>query len=329
MKIRTLGQGLEVSAIGLGCMALTTQNYGSVDEAESIRTLHSALDRGITLLDTAETYGQDHANERLLGRGLKGRREQAVIATKFGLKFDPSDTSLVVDGNPKGIRKALEGSLRRLETEYIDIYFQHRLDPNVPVEEVWAVLADLVQEGKVRHLGLSEPDLDSLRKAHAIHPVTVVENEYSLFTRTPEGFILPALEELGIGMMCYAPIGRGFLTGAITSPEDFAEGDFRSSLPRFQGENFYRNLELVDRIRAAAQARGATPAQLALAWLLARGPSLVPIPGMEKVSFLEENLGALDLDLSEAEIESMDSGISQGAFGERYPESFSRYSGKK
>ncbi|GAA4548308.1 aldo/keto reductase [Pseudonocardia xishanensis] len=318
MEFRELGQGLCVSAIGMGCMGLTESTYGPVDETESARALDRAIDLGVTLLDTGETYGRDHSNEKLVGRVVERRRGDVLLATKFGLTFDIDSGSMVVDGRPETIRASCEGSLRRLRTDHIDVYFQHRVDPRVPIEDVWGELSLLVAEGKVRYLGLSEPGMQTLRKAHAIHPVAVVENEYSLFTRDPEAEVLPTLDELGIGLLCFAPLGRGMLSGRIRSTEDFSEHDFRRRLPRYQGENFARNLELVDAVAEIAGARGLSSAQLALAWLLSRGPRVIPIPSMETRGRVEENLLAADVTLTDAELAAIEAALPHGGIGERY-----------
>jgi aryl-alcohol dehydrogenase-like predicted oxidoreductase len=299
-------------------MTLTEQNYGPVDEAESEATLRAALDAGVTLLDTAETYGRDHANEKLIGRALGSRRDDVVLATKFGLTYDFSTGSMTVDGRPDKIRPACEASLRRLQTDHIDLYFQHRVDPNYPIEDVWGEAAQLVTEGKVLHLGLSEPGIATLRKAHAIHPVTAIENEYSLFTRDPDDGMIETIQELGIGMMCFAPLGRGFLSGRLRSPDDFAPEDFRRYLPRYQGANFARNLLLVDEIQKIANAKNITPAQLALAWILTRGEQIVPIPGMERRELLLENIRAADVELGADELAALDAVLADGPAGDRY-----------
>jgi len=318
MKERTLGQGMKVSAIGMGCMTLTEMNYGPVDESESEATLNRAIDLGINLLDTGEVYGKDHSNETFIGRIVERRREEVYLCTKFGLIYDFRRGPMVPDSRPEAIRRSLEGSLRRLRTDYIDLYYQHRVDPNVPIEDVWGELSLLVEEGKVRHLGLSEPGISTLRKAHSIHPVTAVENEYSLFTREPEAELIPTLNQLGVGLVCFAPLGRGLLSGKVRNPDDFAPEDFRRRLPRYQGQNFYKNLELVDKIRQIAAAKDATAAQLALAWVLSRGDNVVPIPGMELRERLEENIGAADLELNAAELAELEAVLPNGGIGDRY-----------
>ena len=320
MKYRELGQGLSVSAIGMGCLTLSEMNYGPVDESESEATLERAIDLGINLLDTAEVYGRDHSNEELIGRVINKRRNEVLLCTKFGLVYDYRSGPMVPDSRPETIRRSLEGSLQRLRTDHIDLFYQHRVDPQVPIEDVWGELSTLVAEGKVLHLGLSEPGVRTLRKAHAIHPVTAVQNEYSLFTREPETELLPALHELGIGLVCFAPLGRGLLSGKVRSPDDFAPDDFRRRLPRYQGENFYRNLELVDKVREIAARRGATAAQLALAWILSRGARIVPIPGMEIRDRLEENVLAADIELSANDLAEIEAALPNGGIGDRYGE---------
>jgi aryl-alcohol dehydrogenase-like predicted oxidoreductase len=309
---------MEVSAIGMGCMTLTEMNYGPVDEKESEATLLRALDLGVNLLDTGEVYGIEHSNETFIGRVLEKRRDEVYLCTKFGLVYDFRKGPMIADSRPEKIRSSLEGSLSRLRTDHIDLYYQHRVDPKVPIEDVWGELSLLVQEGKVRHLGLSEPGIATLRKAHSIHPVTAVENEYSLFTREPEAELLPTLNELGIGLVCFAPLGRGLLSGQVRSPEDFAPDDFRRRLPRYQGDNFRKNLELVDKVHHLARARGATAAQLALAWILSRGDNIVPIPGMEIRSRLEENVRAIDLHLTPDELAQIEAIMPNGGLGDRY-----------
>ena len=322
MKKRRLGPTLEVSEIGLGAMALSEQNYGPVDDAEAIRTLHEAIDSGITLIDTAETYGVDHANEKLLGRGLGHRRDNVVLSTKFGMVFDSKSHSIKLAGDPATIKAGCEASLTRMQTDHIDIYYQHRVNPAYPIEDVWGVVSELVQEGKVRYLGMSEPGVAALRTAHAIHPVTAVQNEYSLFTRDPEDELLPVLRELNIGLVCFAPLGRGFLSGKFRRTEDFPEGDFRRLLPRFQGENLQRNVELVDRVSELAAQLGLSAVQIALAWILAQGPDIVPIPGMETRERLEHNLKAADVVLDADALAALQLVIPDGAVGARYDNTF-------
>jgi aryl-alcohol dehydrogenase-like predicted oxidoreductase len=305
MKQVSLG-GLDVARLGLGCMGMSAFYTGrDTDDAESIRTIHRALDLGVTFFDTAEIYGP-YTNEELVGRALAGRRDGVVIASKFGLlSHRGGDGGRTLDGHPDNARAAVEGSLRRLGTDHIDLYYQHRMDPRVPIEDTVGALADLVQAGKIRHIGLSEAALETIRRGHAVHPITAVQSEYSLWTRDPEAEVLPVLRELGIGFVPYSPLGRGFLTGQITSPDDFDDDDFRKSNPRFQGENFTANLRIVDEVKAVAAEAGATPAQVALAWVLAQGTDLAPIPGTKRVTRLEENVGADALDLTPAQLDRL------------------------
>jgi aryl-alcohol dehydrogenase-like predicted oxidoreductase len=320
MQQRQLGHhGPRVSALGLGCMGMS-EFYGPRDEAESLATLHHAIDRGVTLLDTADMYGSGH-NEELLGQVLRTRRDEVVIATKFGFVRDPANPAArVVSGRPDHVRAACDASLRRLGVDSIDLYYLHRVAADTPVEETVGAMAGLVQAGKVRHLGLSEAGVDSIRRAHAVHPIAALQSEYSLWTRDPEEGVLAVCRELGIGLVPYSPLGRGFLTGQIRSFEDFAPDDYRRNLPRFQGENFTRNLALVERVRALAARKGCTPGQLALAWVLAQGPDVVPIPGTRRSRNLDENLGALDVGLTPAELAGLDALFPAGsATGSRYP----------
>jgi aryl-alcohol dehydrogenase-like predicted oxidoreductase len=317
MEQRTLGgQGLVVSALGLGCMGMS-QSYGPGDDQESVATIHRALDLGMTFLDTADVYGP-YTNERLVGRAIAGRREEVVLATKFGnQRLD--DGRRVVNGKPDYVRQACDASLERLGVDHLDLYYQHRVDRSVPVEDTWGAMAELVQAGKVRHLGISEAAPATVRRAHAVHPVSAGQYEWSLFTRDLEDEALPALRELGIGVVAYSPLGRGFLSGRITSPDDFGEDDFRRNHPRFTGENFARNLELVDRVRELAASKGATPSQLAIAWVLAQGDDVVPIPGTKRRSYLEENLGALDVELTPEDLAAIEEVTPRGSVaGARY-----------
>ncbi|MDF3341974.1 aldo/keto reductase [Mycolicibacterium septicum] len=295
---------LEVARIGLGTMGMSFA-YGSAgrDDAESIRTIHRAIDLGVTLIDTAEVYGP-YVNEELVGRALQGRRDEVVLATKFGMISHTGRDG--VDSSPANIRTAVEGSLRRLGTDHIDLYYQHRLDRSTPIEETIGVLAELIGEGKVRHIGLSEVGVETIRRAHAVHPITALQSEYSLFTRDPEDGILDTLRENGIGFVAYSPLGRGFLTGQIRSVDDLADDDTRRDNPRFTGENFAANLRLADEVRAIADASGATPGQVALAWLLSRGPDIVPIPGTKRVERLEENVAADAVTLTADQLSTLD-----------------------
>jgi aryl-alcohol dehydrogenase-like predicted oxidoreductase len=297
MKHIKLGN-LEVGRIGLGAMGMSTAFTGAgTDDAESIRTIHRALDLGVTLIDTAEIYGP-LTNEKLVGRALKGRRDQVVLATKFGMFSHAGGGPGHLDSSPANIRTAIDGSLRRLGTEHVDLYYQHRVDPKTPIEDTVGTLSELVAEGKIRHIGLSEAWLDTIRRAHAIHPVTALQSEYSLWTRDQEAEVLPLLRELRIGFVAYSPLGKGFLTGKIRSLDDLADNDFRKTNPRFTGENFRRNQGIADEVEAVAAEVGATPAQVALAWLLAQGDDIAPIPGTKRVSRVEENVAADDLELS-------------------------------
>ncbi|AUZ55998.1 aldo/keto reductase [Stenotrophomonas acidaminiphila] len=322
MQTRTLGRdGPVVSALGLGCMGMSAFYGGRGDDAAAIAVIQRALERGVTLLDTADMYGP-HTNERLVGRAIAGRRGQVLLATKFGVRLDPSDPQARgVDGRPEYVQAACEASLQRLGVEHIDLYYQHRVDPQVPIEETVGAMARLVEQGKVRWLGLSEAAPETIRRAHAVHPITALQTEYSLWSREPEhNGVLHTVRELGIGFVPYSPLGRGFLTGAIRSPDDFEDGDYRRNSPRFQGENFARNLALVAQVNAIAAARGISPGQLALAWVLAQGEDLVPIPGTKRLAYLEENLDALDVVLDADELARIDAVFPVDvAAGARYP----------
>ena len=319
MQTRTLGlKGPTVSALGLGCMGMS-EFYGGRDDAESVATIHRALDLGVTFFDTSDAYGP-HTNERLVGRAVADRRDQVLLATKFGIVRDPDDpTARGVNGRPEYVRQAAEGSLQRLGVDHIDLYYQHRVDPDTPIEETIGAMAELVQEGKVRYLGMSEAGPETLRRANAVYQITALQTEYSLWSRDPGDEILPTCRELGIGFVAYSPLGRGFLTGAIQSIDDLAQDDYRRSSPRFQGENFDRNLELVGTISELAADKAVTPAQLALAWVLAQGEDIVPIPGTKRRARLEENVGAVDLELSDDELREIADALPE-ASGERYPE---------
>jgi aryl-alcohol dehydrogenase-like predicted oxidoreductase len=316
MKKITLGtHGIEVSRLGLGCMGMSAFYTGAgQDETGAIATIHRALELGVTFFDTAEMYGP-YENEKLLAKAFAGRRGDAVIATKFGtLNHETNERGL--DGSPANVRASVEGSLQRLQTDYIDLYYQHRMDPNTPIEDTVGALAELVSEGKIRGYGLSEAAADTIRRAHAVHPVTAIQTEYSLWTRDPEEEILPVVRELGIGFVPYSPLGRGFLTGAIRSLDELDEDDFRRQNPRFEGENLQSNIRIVEAVDAVAAELGATPAQVALAWLLAQGDDIAPIPGTTKVSRLEENVGADALVLSPAQLETL--GAIEAPTGDRY-----------
>lgn len=317
MKMRKLGRnGPEVSAVGLGCMGMSAF-YGAADEAQSIAVIHRALDLGVTLFDTAEMYGP-HTNEVLLGKALKGRRDEAFIATKFGINRQ-SDGSAVTDGSPANVRRAVEGSLSRLGVDHIDLYYQHRIDPNTPIEETVGAMAELVKEGKVRFIGLSEAAPATLRRAHAEHPITALQTEYSLWSRDPEDELLGVVRELGIGFVPYSPLGRGFLSGDIKSIDDLAPDDFRRTNPRFAGDNFQKNLDLVDAVGAIAADKGVTAAQLALAWVLSQGEDLVPIPGTRRITTLEQNAAAADIVLTPDDLARIEAVFPRGAAaGERY-----------
>ncbi|WP_017891541.1 aldo/keto reductase [Serratia sp. S4] len=320
MQQRQLGpNGPTVSALGLGCMGMSDFYSTAQDEKEAIATLHRALELGVTLLDTADMYGP-HTNERLIGKAIKGKRQQVFLATKFGILRDPADPDARgVSSRPEYIRRSVEGSLQRLGVEVIDLYYQHRVDPEVPIEEVVGTMADLISEGKIRYIGLSEASVATLERAHKVHPITALQTEYSLWTRDAEQGVLAACERLGIGFVPYSPLGRGFLTGAIQRPEDLDADDFRRSNPRFQGENFARNLELVAKVTELAKQKGVAPSQLALAWVLAQGEHIVPIPGTKRRRYLEENIAAVELTLSQAELAAIEAVFPlQAAAGARY-----------
>ena len=320
MEQRTVGKnGPKVGALGLGCMGMS-EFYGAGDEAESIRTIHRALELGVTMLDTADMYGP-FTNEQLVGKAIKGRRDGVFLATKFGIVRDPSDpTRRGISGKADYVRSACDGSLKRLGVDHIDLYYQHRVDTSTPIEETVGAMADLIQAGKVRHLGLSEASAANVRRAYAVHPIAALQNEWSLWSRDlEENGQLAAAREFGVSIVAYSPLGRGFLTGAITSPDDFASDDFRRSSPRFMGENFARNLDLVHHVEQLAQRKGCTASQLALAWLLAQGPDVIPIPGTKRVKYLEENVGALKVKLTAAELQEIEAIFPAGAAsGARY-----------
>ncbi len=318
MHARSLGPDqLRVSALGLGCMGMS-EFYGGADDTESIAVIHAALDAGCTFLDTADIYGP-FTNERLVGRAIAGRRDEVVLATKFGIERRADGSRVGVNSRPEYVRSACDASLERLGVDHIDLYYQHRVDTSVPIEETVGAMAELVAAGKVRHLGLSEAAADTIRRAHAVHPITALQTEYSLWTRDPEDEILPTVRELGIGFVAYSPLGRGFLTGRFQSIEDLPEGDFRRVNPRFEGANFARNLDVVTQVHAIAAEKGCTPGQLAIAWLLAQGEDIVPIPGTKRLSYLQDNLGADDVSLTLADLARIDAVAPKGfASGDRY-----------
>jgi len=320
MKTRKLGpQGPEVSAIGLGCMGMSAF-YGGSEEAGSIAVIHRALDLGVTLLDTAEMYGP-HTNEQLVGKALKDQRDRAFLATKFGIRYNEDRSRLMVDGTPANVRRSIEGSLQRLGVDHVDLYYLHRVDPDTPIEETVGAMAELVQEGKVRFLGLSEAAPATLRRAHATHPITALQTEYSLWSREPEDELFATCRELGVGFVPYSPLGRGFLSGEIRSVDDLAPDDFRRSNPRFMGENFQKNLDLVEAVKAIAAGKGLTAAQLALAWVLAQGDDLVPIPGTRRIPTLEDNVAAVDVVLTPDDLARIEAVFPKGAAsGHRYAE---------
>jgi aryl-alcohol dehydrogenase-like predicted oxidoreductase len=317
MEHRNLGT-LDVSALGLGCMGMSAFYTGDRDDDESIATIHRALELGVTLLDTSDMYGP-YTNEQLVGKAIAGRRDQVVLATKFGIVLDPDDPhKRGIDGRPEYVKSSVEGSLQRLGVDHIDLYYQHRVDPDTPIEETVGAMAELVTEGKVRALGLSEAGPDTIRRAHAVHPIAAVQTEYSLWSRDVEDEVLPVLRELGISLVAYSPLGRGFLTGALTSIDDLDADDYRRHSPRFQGANFQKNLDLVGKIEELAAAKGITAAQLGLAWVLAQGDDVVPIPGTKKRTRLEENVGAVDVQLTDADLVEIAAALPQAA-GDRYP----------
>jgi aryl-alcohol dehydrogenase-like predicted oxidoreductase len=317
MKHRKLGD-LEVSAIGLGCMGMSAF-YGGRDEGKAIDTIHYALDNGVNFLDTADMYGP-WTNEELVGKAIKGKRDQIILATKFGnVVSESGERTGDISGKPDYIRKAVEGSLKRLGTDYIDLYYQHRVDPDTPIEETVQTMAELVKEGKVRYIGLSEAAPDTIRRAAKVHTITALQTEYSLWSRDPEGEILDTVRELGIGFVAYSPLGRGFLTGQIKSPEDLDEDDFRRNHPRFTGDNFQKNLDVVEKVKEIAAEKGVTAGQLALAWVLARGEDIVPIPGTKHVDYLKENIAAVEIELGEEDLARLEEVAPKGAFaGNRY-----------
>jgi aryl-alcohol dehydrogenase-like predicted oxidoreductase len=320
MDQRQLGnQGLTVSELGLGCMGMS-EFYGSGDEAESIATIQRALELGVTFIDTADMYGP-FTNEKLVGRAIADRRDQVVLATKFGNVRGPNGERLGIRGDADYVREACDASLERLGVDHIDLYYQHRVDPDTPIEETVGAMKELVEQGKVRYLGLSEAAPATIRRAHDVHPISALQTEYSLWTRDPEDEVLPTVRELGIGFVAYSPLGRGFLSGAIKSVDDLADDDFRRANPRFQGENFQRNLDLVERVKEVASEKDVTPSQLALAWLLHQGEDIVPIPGTKRRKYLEENAAAAEISLSDDELASIDEAAPVGAAaGDRYPD---------
>jgi len=320
VETRKLGtQGLEVSEVGLGCMGMS-EFYGGRDEDEAVATIHRALELGVSFLDTADMYGP-FTNEELVGRAIAGRRDQVVLATKFGVVRSDDPHVRSINGKPEYVRTACEGSLRRLGVDHVDLYYQHRVDTDVPIEETVGAMAELVHEGKARYLGLSEAAPDTIRRAHAVHPISALQTEYSLWTRDPEDEILPTVRELGIGFVAYSPLGRGFLSGEIRSLDDLEEDDFRRFSPRFQGDNFEHNHDLLDRVREIAKEKSITTAQLAIAWVLSRGEDVVPIPGTKRRRYLEENVAAVAIRLSEDELARIEEAFPKGATsGDRYPD---------
>jgi aryl-alcohol dehydrogenase-like predicted oxidoreductase len=327
MNTRTLGnQGLAVSEIGLGCMGMS-EFYGARDDEESIATIHRALELGVTLLDTADVYGP-HTNEQLVGRAIAGRRDDVVLATKFGFVRDPENPQARgISGRPEYVKQSCDASLRRLGIDHIDLYYQHRVDPKTPIEETVGAMSELVDEGKVRFVGLSEAGADTIRRAHEIHPITAVQSEYSLWSRDIEDEVIPALRELGIGLVAYSPLGRGFLSGQIKSIDDLEADDYRRHSPRFQGDNFDKNLGLVSQVEELATEKGVTPSQLALAWVLNRGDDIVPIPGTKRRRYLEENVAATEVELTEDEVEQIAAALPEPS-GQRYAEEMMRSVGR-
>jgi aryl-alcohol dehydrogenase-like predicted oxidoreductase len=318
MNQRTLGNDLTVSELGLGCMGMSAF-YGKSDDDEAVATIHRALELGCNFLDTAEMYGP-FANEELVGKAVSGKRDEYVIATKMGIRFAPTEdnpTNRVLDGSRENVRNSIEGSLKRLGTDHVDLYYLHRVDPSTPIEETVGAMGELVQEGKVRHLGLSEAKPETIRRAHATHPITALQTEYSLWTRDPEGEILDTVRELGIGFVPYSPLGRGFLSGRFTNPDELDADDFRRHGPRFTGDALEHNLQLAAKVKEIAEEKGIAPGQLALAWVLAQGDDVVPIPGTKRRTYLEENLGAADVELSEEDLARIDAELPEAA-GERY-----------
>jgi len=319
MKMRMLGDDLKVSAIGLGCMGMS-DFYGTADEKDAIEVIHYALDHGINFLDTADAYGP-FTNEKLVGKAIKGRRDKVVLATKFGNVRSPDGKWLGINGSPEYVKKACEASLKRLGTDHIDLYYQHRVDLSVPIEDTIGAMAELVKAGKVRYIGMSEAAASTIRRAHKVHKITALQTEYSLWTRDPENGILDTVRDLGIGFVAYSPLGRGFLTGRWQTPEDIPEGDWRRKQPRFQGANFYKNLELVDKVRQVACDKDVEPGQIALAWVLAQGDDIVPIPGTKHLKYLKQNIAAADIDLTENDLNFLDTAIPRGSTaGDRYPD---------
>ena len=317
MKTRTLGGELEVSAIGLGCMGMS-DFYGSANEREAIEVIHYALDHGVNFLDTADAYGP-FKNEKLVGKAIKDRRDEVILATKFGNERNEDGDWIRINGRPDYVKKACDASLKRLGVDHIDLYYQHRVDLSVPIEDTIGAMADLVKAGKVRYLGMSEAAADTIRKATKVHKITALQTEYSLWTRDPEEEILDTVRDLDIGFVAYSPLGRGFLTGRWQNPEDLPKGDWRRKQPRFQGDNFYKNLELVDKVRQIATDKGAEPGQIALAWVLAQGDDIVPIPGTKHLKYLKQNIAAADIELTEADLQYLDSAIPRGSTaGDRY-----------